>query len=98
MSEEDQIERDKTAPEQPETEPQQDGEAHIYLPGLLSDEFGISRSQANLEIATGRVFIDGEQVQVPNPMTFPKSEVAGKTIEVKGGQFRSFRVKIPASA
>jgi hypothetical protein len=95
MSEEDQIERDPTAPEVPMVG-QADTEEHIYLPGLLSDEFGLSRSQANLEIATGSVYIDGEQVTTGMSLSFPRSNVAGKTIEVKGGQFRSFKVQIPA--
>lgn len=93
------IERDASAPKVPATEPQQDGEEHIYLPGLLSDEFGLSRSQANLEIATGKVTIDGEPYDgFSDGMTIPKSKVAGKTIEVKGGVNRTFRVQVPESA
>lgn len=88
-------ERDATAPEQPLTENQPDGEQHVFLPGLLSDEFGIARSQARMEILTGTVEIDGDAYN-GDPLDIPRSLVAGKTIEVKGGQSRTFRVQIDA--
>jgi hypothetical protein len=90
-SEEDQIERDGTAPNQ-----QMSGDANqerefIHLPGIISDEFGISRSQARLEIVTGEVFADGERLSGNEDLE--RESVAGKTIEVKG-QTRTFRFQI----
>ena len=94
------IERDPSAPEVPSTEPQPDGEEYIYLPGLLSDEFGLSRSQARQEIITGSVTINGEPYEMKQRGgdSIPKSACAGKTIEVVGGGHRTFRVQVPAAA
>jgi hypothetical protein len=90
------IERDGTAPEVPATEPQPDGEEHIYLPGLLSDEFGISRGDAENEIRLGTTTIDKKPYEfTTSTLTIPKSRCVGKTIEVKGGNYRTFRVKVP---
>jgi hypothetical protein len=90
------IERGNTAPEVPMTEVQPDGEEHVYLPGLLSDEFGLSRQRAATEIRLGTVTIDDVPVVFKGGVyTIPKSLCAGKTVVVKGGEVLSFAVQIP---
>jgi hypothetical protein len=86
-----QIERDASAP------PQQTdggGAEGVDTVGLLTDEFGISRSQARMEILTGSMKLDDEDFTPKDPLFLPREEVVGKTLEVKGGQNRTFRVQI----
>jgi len=90
-SEDQHIERDSSAPvQQADAEPQM-----VDVVGLLCDEFGLSRSAARMEIATGTVTLDGEKVTLPNQGFFLDREIAaGKTLEVQGGQNRTFRVQV----
>jgi len=62
----------------------------IDLPGLLSDEFGISRSAARQEIALGTVEIDGEKI-VEDKFSFPRSKIEGKEITIVG-EVRHFKL------
>jgi hypothetical protein len=86
------IERDASAP------PQQTDQTagYVYLPGLLADEFGISRSVARRDLLMGSVTIDGKQyVYNEGGLDVPREKVEGKTIEVKGGDTgRTYRVQI----
>lgn len=88
-----QIERDASAPAQ-----QTDGGAveTVDVVGLITDEFGISRSQARMEVATGKMKLGDEDFSPDDPFFLDREEVAGKTLEVKGGQSRTFRVQIQA--
>jgi hypothetical protein len=87
------IERDASAPAQ-----QTDGGEGqtVDTVGLITDEFGISRSQARMEIATGEMTLDDEPYTPGDKFFLPRDEVVGKTLEVKGGQSRAFRVQIQA--
>ena len=70
-------------------ENQQGGSVH--LPSVLSDEFGISRSQARMEIATGHVEIDGQVVHAKHKFDMPVAAIDGKEIVVVGPT-RHFRM------
>lgn len=86
------IERDGSAPPQ-----QTDGTAgYVHLPGLLADEFGISRSIARRDLLMGSVTIDGEQyLYNESGLDVPRAQIQGKTIEVTGGDTgRTYRVQI----
>jgi hypothetical protein len=56
------VERDPSAPAQaaPESATPASDRRLVHLPSLISDEFGISRSQAREMLALGTVEIDGE--------------------------------------
>jgi len=89
------IERDGSAPTQ---QTSGDGNAEvefIHLPAIISDEFGISRSQARMEIAGATIRVDGEEI--PYSMDLIREDVAGKTIEVEGSNTRTFRFQIDAT-
>jgi hypothetical protein len=53
----------------------------VHLPALLSDEFGVSRSDARMHIVLGTVEIDG--VPSEEKLDFRREEIAGKTIIVR---------------
>ena len=89
------VERDGTAPNQQLSGDGNQEQEFVYLPGIISDEFGISRSQASQEIATGSITIDGEPY-TGSKDEIPLDDVAGKTVEVKGGNTRTFRFQIDA--
>lgn len=55
----------------------------VHLPALISDEFGVSRSVARMEIELGKIEIDGEEY-AGDKLDLPYSEIVGKTITVKG--------------
>ena len=63
----------------------------IDLPGLLSDEFGISRSAARQEIALGTIEIDGEKVTLENRFSVPRSQIEGKEVVIQG-EVRHFKL------
>jgi hypothetical protein len=91
------VERESSAPTQQTSGDGNSEVEFIHLPAIISDEFGISRSQARMEVATGTVSVDGEERLVGQDMDIPREEVAGKTIEVKGGNARTFRFQIDAT-
>jgi hypothetical protein len=64
----------------------------VYLPGLISDEFGVSQPIAVQHIELGMVKIDGEAYQGKDKMNIPVELIDGKTISVEGRD-RSFRVR-----
>lgn len=85
------IERDGTAPQQ-----QADAIPEMVdFVGLVSDEFGIARSVARRDLLMGKVLIDGEPVEQDRRLDAPREEVAGKTLEVQGGDTsRTYRLQI----
>jgi hypothetical protein len=87
------IERDGTAPVQQTSGDASQEDDLIHLPGFLADEFGVSRSQARMEINSGTITVDGEPYN-GDRIDLPRAEVAGKTVEVKGGSTRTFRFQI----
>jgi hypothetical protein len=91
------IERDGSAPVQ-QTSGEGNSEVEfVHLPAFISDEFGISRSQARLEVLSGRVYVDDADYPVDVSMDIPRSDIAGKTVEVRGGSTRTFRFQIDAT-
>ncbi len=57
----------------------------VYLPKLIADEFGVSRSEARRLLATGGVKLDGEPcglVDLPAPALDRKTLVVGITRSV----------------
>lgn len=73
--------------------PRQVEQEFVNLPSLISDELGISRSIARMEIAMGTVEIDGEESK--EKFDFKRSDLAGKTVVVFGER-RQFKVTVPA--
>jgi hypothetical protein len=88
------VERDADAPEQPAAGQADQKEDVVDLVGVIEDEFGISRSVARMEAMSGNVYIDDEKVDRGTDLIFPRHELAGKTVEVRGGQSRTFRFQI----
>ena len=79
------IERDGSAPPQ-----QADavGPEYVDLVGLLADEFGVSRTQARLDLLTGHLTLDGESHPwdtTQEKLMLPRELAAGKTVEVTPG-------------
>ena len=64
----------------------------VHLPGLISDEFGISQPTALDYIERGEVLIDGEPYSGRDRVNLPVDQIDGKTILVKGRD-RSFSVR-----
>jgi len=56
----------------------------VHLPALLSDEFGVSRSDARMHIVLGTVEIDG--VPSEEKLDFRREDILGKTIVVRSEQ------------
>lgn len=85
------IERDASAPtQQVDAIPER-----VHLPGLLSDEFGISNSVARRDLLMGRVTLDGEAVPDDQKLDLDRAASVGKTLEVSGGDTnRTYRVQI----
>ena len=86
------IERDATAPPQPDSGQTPEAEEWIHLPALISDEFGVSSSDARMQIMMGIVTVDGVELE-GDKLNLLRDEVVGKTVEVKGDT-RTFRVQI----
>ena len=86
------IERDGTAPPQPDSGQTPQAEEWIHLPALISDEFGVSASDARVQIMVGTVTVDGEDWH-KDKLNLLRDEVVGKTVEVKG-ETRTFRLQI----
>lgn len=76
---EDGIERDPTAPEQPQTS----DDATVYLPGVIAAEYGIPRSEARQMVLSGTLTIDGEP-WVGAAFDLPEDAVMGKTLRLEG--------------
>jgi len=86
------IERDGTAP--PQQADANSSAGYVDLVGLISDEFGISRSVARRDVTMGEVTVDGEPY-TGDRLDMPRAEVEGKTVEVKGGESpRTYRVQV----
>jgi hypothetical protein len=79
------VERDPSAPAQaaPESATPASDRRLVHLPSLISDEFGISRSQAREMLALGTVEIDGEPYN-GDRIDVPYEAIVGKTIKVSG--------------
>lgn len=74
---------------QPESSADDQTPQSIYLPQLMSDEFGMSSSVARDTIAFGTVEIGGEPY-TGDPLDVPYDLVKGKEIVVKG-RYRAVR-------
>lgn len=66
-----QLDGERPAPEQDHL---------VNLPALLSDEFGVSRSEARMHVALGSIEIDGQPVE--RKMDYKRSELLDKNIHV----------------
>lgn len=62
----------------------------VHLPGLISDEFGVSRSIAREQIALGMVKI-GDEYWRGDRLDIPYSELVGRSIVVVGRD-QSYRI------
>lgn len=87
------IERDGTAPPQPDSGQTPEKQEWIHLPALISDEFGVSTSEARMQIMMGIVTVDGDELDTGEKLNLLRDEVVGKTVEVKGDT-RTFRLQI----
>jgi|ERR1044072_4129941 hypothetical protein len=89
------IERDATAPDQPNAGQADQAEEIVDLLGIIEDEFGLPRSRIRMEAALGRVKIDGEKwtEAIEQDFRIPRSQVVGKTVEV-AGTARTFRFQV----
>jgi hypothetical protein len=80
--------RESEAPQQPgpevtpSEEPEGEPDRTVHLPAILADEFGISRSEARMEVMMGQITIDGEMTT--EKLDLPYDKVKGKQIVVKG--------------
>lgn len=90
------IERDKDAPEHPGAGQADQAQEMVDLLGVIEDEFGLSRSRIRQEAYTGQILIDGERWSdaVEKNFLLPRSEIVGKTVELKGAIGRSFRFQV----
>jgi tyrosyl-tRNA synthetase len=61
--------------------------ADIHMPGLLSDAFGLSRSEARRLIEQGGVSLDGEAIPADR-LDLPPAELDGKVIKVGKRRFK----------
>lgn len=68
----------------------------VYLPALVSDQFGVSQTIARDQILLGMVTIGGERWDAPDGgrpdghLWVPRAQIEGKEVEVKGRD-RSFK-------
>jgi hypothetical protein len=76
--------RQQLDPEPPEPGTEGYEDSLIHLPALVSDEFGVSRSIARMEIMMGQVEIDGEPYTGESKLDIPYKLIAGKKIAVIG--------------
>lgn len=61
-------------------------EQTVYLPALLNDEFGISRTEARMHVATGDVVIDGRKLTAEeDKFLLERTAVLDKEIHVRSG-------------
>lgn len=68
-------------PQQPDGErPTPADPQQVHLPALMSDEFGMSRSEARMLIAAGTVSIDDAPV---TGLDFQRDELVGRVITVR---------------
>lgn len=79
----------------PETDPSTQA-ATIYLPELLSDEFGIARSEARKELALSRVYLrseEGKEVELQgrDKLDLPHARLEGQELLVVG-DIKSYRM------
>jgi tyrosyl-tRNA synthetase len=58
----------------------------VHLPGLIADQFGLSRSEARRLIEQGGVRLDGEPVP-REALDLPTAELAGKVLQVGKRRF-----------
>lgn len=72
------VEREESAPEQPQTT---ETEELVNLPLLISDEYGMSRSEARQMCAVGEIEIDGK-TWTGDRFDVAASAVMDKTIKV----------------
>lgn len=63
----------------------------VYLPSLIADEFGTSPSEARMQIATGKIEIDGKEYRADDRFNVPYADIVGKTVAVIG-ETRHFKV------
>ncbi|MDX6279437.1 MAG: tyrosyl-tRNA synthetase [Kribbellaceae bacterium] len=66
------------------------GDDPIFLPVLLSDAFGVSRSEARRLIEGGGVRVDGEQLP-PGSLEVPAEHLDGAVLQVGKRRFKRFR-------
>jgi tyrosyl-tRNA synthetase len=63
----------------------------VHLPALISDAFGMSRSEARRTLAQGGVRLDGEQL-APDDLDLPPERLDGAVLQVGKRHFRRLRV------
>lgn len=84
---EEEIQRSMTAPKQPDA----DERGTVYLPGLLSNEFGVSAQEALNLCKNNTVEVDGEPL-TGDKVDVPLEKIEGKAIAIVS-DFRHFRFK-----
>ena len=67
----------------------------VYLPAVLSDEFGVSRTQARESLLMGTIEIDGEP-WTGSKLEVPLSAIDGKELVVIGPD-RHFKMDFDAA-
>jgi tyrosyl-tRNA synthetase len=67
-------------------------EVTVFMPVLLSDAFGFSRSEARRLIEGGGVRIDGEQLP-PQSLEVPAERLDGAVVQVGKRRFKRFRAR-----
>jgi tyrosyl-tRNA synthetase len=87
----DRVHVEREAPEEVE-EAQFDGEGEVHLPALLSEHFGVSRSEARRLLAQGGVRLDGEVLEA-EPLDRPASELDGRVLQVGRRRFKRLRAR-----
>jgi tyrosyl-tRNA synthetase len=63
----------------------------VHLPALISDAFGMSRSEARRTLAQGGVRLDGEQLAADD-LDLPPDRLDGAVLQVGKRHFRRLRV------
>lgn len=60
-----------------------EGSRIVHMPSVISDMYGISRSEARMALGTGTVEVDGE-LWTGDKFDFPRDAIEGKRIAVSG--------------
>jgi tyrosyl-tRNA synthetase len=86
----DRIHVSRQAPEEIDEHPLPAGDEPIHLPALLSEAFGISRSEARRLLAQGGVKLDGEPLSEAD-LDVPAERLDGSVVQLGKRRFVRFR-------
>jgi len=87
----DRIHVDRVAPEEVEDQPYSAANGSVHLPALLSEAFGLSRSEARRLITGSAVRLDGEPV-APDRLDVPAADLDGAVLQVGRRRFKRLRL------